>query len=133
MTKILPHQQKNVILDFLSKNETRMRKVIIPVFALCMCLCSCQKVLYTHYNYDEVVYSFAKSNKTFEAKDLKKMIKSYERIVEEGRRARTHCRLPELVPIILICSICKGTRTRQSSISRKNILLIPKAKPILKN
>lgn len=60
-----------------------MRKVIIPVFALCMCLCSCQKVLYTHYNYDEVVYSFAKSNKTFEAKDLKKMVKAYERIVEE--------------------------------------------------
>ena len=62
-----------------------MRKVIIPVFALCMCLCSCQKVLYTHYNYDEVVYSFAKSNKTFEAKDLKKMIKSYERIEEEPK------------------------------------------------
>ena len=62
-----------------------MRKVIIPAFALCMCLCSCQKVLYTHYNYDEVVYSFAKSNKTFEAKDLKKMIKSYERIVEEPK------------------------------------------------
>ncbi len=62
-----------------------MKKSILLVLVSVICLCSCNKVLYTHYDYDETVYFFAKVDKELESKDVKKLVKSYEKIVKNPK------------------------------------------------
>ncbi len=59
-----------------------MKKVIFLIGAVSLAFCSCTKVLYTHYDYDEAVYFFAKSEGNIESKEAKKLIKSYKQIVD---------------------------------------------------
>lgn len=58
-----------------------MKKSILVILLSVFCFCGCQKVLYTHYNYDELVYFYAKADKELENKDIKKLVKAYEKIV----------------------------------------------------
>lgn len=63
------------------KRLLNMKKGILIILSSVFCFCGCQKVLYTHYNYDELVYFYAKQNKNLESKDIKKLVKAYEKIV----------------------------------------------------
>ena len=71
----------------LSKKQFEMKKIFLVTGFSLLLACSCGKALYSHYDYDEVTYFYAKQNKSLEGKDLKKLIKSYKRIVEQPKGA----------------------------------------------
>lgn len=71
----------------LSKKQFEMKKIFFVTGFSLLLACSCGKALYSHYDYDEVTYFYAKQNKSMEGKDLKKLIKSYKRIVEHPKGA----------------------------------------------
>ncbi|MDR1724861.1 MAG: DUF4810 domain-containing protein [Bacteroidales bacterium] len=56
-----------------------MRKFII-LSVICFAFCSCNKALYLHYNYDELIYTYVKGG--WSDKDNKKIVKQYKKIVD---------------------------------------------------
>ena len=56
-------------------------KKIFSVLFLLIVFTSCNKVLYTHYDYQDVVYTYAKGSEELLEKDYKQMVKSYLTIV----------------------------------------------------
>ncbi len=62
-----------------------MKKILLAVLATGFLASACSKVLYTHYDYDEVVYFYAKSEQQPDSKELKKLIKSYKQIVDNPK------------------------------------------------
>ncbi len=62
-----------------------MKKIILAIGAISLAFCSCTKVLYTHYDYDEAVYFYAKNSGNIESKHAKKLLKSYKNIVDNPK------------------------------------------------
>ncbi len=73
----------------LSKMRVKMKRIFFVTALSALVACSCGKALYSHYDYDEVVYFYAKQGKSLEGKDLKKLIKSYKRIIEQPKGANS--------------------------------------------
>ena len=68
-----------------------MRRKCLSIAALALSLllglsgCGTQKPLYSWYNYDNVVYKYSKSHTS---EDREKLIKTYERLINEQRGTR---------------------------------------------
>lgn len=56
-------------------------KKILSILFLSMLFGSCSKVLYTHYEYQDVVYSYAKNSTQLSDKDYKNYAKKFSPIV----------------------------------------------------
>ncbi len=63
---------------------TEMKKLFSILF-LTIAFTSCSKVLYTHYDYQDVVYTYAKDLEKLEDKDYKNMAKMFSPIVKEPK------------------------------------------------
>lgn len=60
-------------------------KKIFSILFLTIVLTSCSKVLYTHYDYQDVVYTYAKQAEQLQDKDYKNMAKIFSPIVKEPK------------------------------------------------
>ena len=58
-------------------------KKIVSILFLTFVFTSCSKVLYTHYDYQDVVYTYAKETEKFQDKDFKNMANIYSNIVKQ--------------------------------------------------
>lgn len=68
----------------MTKKITEMKKLFSILF-LTIAFTSCSKVLYTHYDYQDVVYTYAKDLEKLEDKDYKNMAKMFSPIVKEPK------------------------------------------------
>ncbi len=59
-----------------------MKKLSL-ILVLMIAFTSCSKVLYTHYDYQDVIYTYAKNHSQLEDKDYKNLAKIYSPIVKE--------------------------------------------------
>ncbi len=59
-----------------------MKKLSL-ILVLMIAFTSCSKVLYTHYDYQDVIYTYAKNFQQLEDKDYKNLAKVYSPIVKE--------------------------------------------------
>ncbi len=59
-----------------------MKKLSL-ILVLMIAFTSCSKVLYTHYDYQDVIYTYAKNSPQLEDKDYKNLAKVYSPIVKE--------------------------------------------------
>jgi hypothetical protein len=64
------------------KKIREMKKLFLILFSA-LAFTSCSKVLYTHYEYQDVVYTYAKETEKFQDKDFKNMAKIYSNIVKQ--------------------------------------------------
>lgn len=60
-------------------------KKLFSILFLTIAFTSCSKVLYTHYDYQDVVYTYAKDLEKLEDKDYKNMAKMFSPIVKEPK------------------------------------------------
>lgn len=60
-------------------------KKLFSILFLTIVFTSCSKVLYTHYDYQDVVYTYAKDLEKLEDKDYKNMAKMFSPIVKEPK------------------------------------------------
>ncbi len=60
-------------------------KKIVSILFLTFVFTSCSKVLYTHYDYQDVVYTYAKQTEQLQDKDYKNMAKIFSPIVKEPK------------------------------------------------
>lgn len=63
--------------------KIREMKKLFSILFLTIMFSSCNKVLYTHYDYQDVVYTYAKEMEKFQDKDFKNMAKIFSPIVKE--------------------------------------------------
>lgn len=63
------------------KNSDMKRLLFVALFSIL--LSSCTKMLYSYYDYDDIVFTYAKRGQDMESKDIKKLLKIYEPIVEK--------------------------------------------------
>lgn len=63
------------------KNNDMKRLLFVALFSILMS--SCTKMLYSYYDYDDIVFTYAKQGQNMESKDIKKLMKIYEPIVEK--------------------------------------------------
>lgn len=60
-------------------------KKLFSILFLTLVFTSCSKVLYTHYDYQDVVYTYAKQTEQLQDKDYKNMAKIFAPIVKEPK------------------------------------------------
>lgn len=65
--------------------KIREMKKLFSILLFMLLFTSCSKVLYTHYEYQDVVYTYAKEVEKFQDKDYKNMAKIFSPIVKEPK------------------------------------------------
>lgn len=65
--------------------KIRKMKKILSILFLSLAFTSCTKVLYTHYDYQDVVYTYAKDSEILADKDYKNLVKVFSPIVKDPK------------------------------------------------
>jgi hypothetical protein len=73
----------NIVKKSNFDKKIRRMKKIFTLLLLMMSFTSCTKVLYTHYDYQDVIYTYAKDSQQFADKDFKNLAKVFSPIVKE--------------------------------------------------
>jgi hypothetical protein len=80
--KSLSKNLANIVKKSNFDKKIAMKKILSILF-LMIVFTSCSKVLYTHYDYQEVVYTYAKNSEQLADKDFKNLAKTFSPIVKE--------------------------------------------------
>jgi hypothetical protein len=106
-----------------------MKKIILLAFTVILFI-GCNKDLYTYYNYNDLVYTYAKGY--LEDKEVKKITKQYKKIVESPKGEN---KMPPSGSCADYAYLLykQGDKVRAKEYFKKEMLFYPESKKYIEN